>query len=84
MQNKISLATKNKVFEPASHLQFPPLQADTVIPLRIASPGPAAVAAQVESETPHPVRHGFGRTLGFLRRLVARIDLKDCPGSCCG
>ena len=84
MQNKMRSATKNKVFELASHLQFPHLRSDTIIPLRIASPGPAPIAAQVESETPHPARHGLGRTLGFFRRLVARIDLKDFPGSCCG
>jgi hypothetical protein len=84
MQNKMSFATKNKVLELASQLQLPHLPSDSVIPLRVASPGPAPIAAQAESETSHPARHGLGRTLGFLRRLVARIDLKDFPGSCCG
>lgn len=84
MQNKMSFATKSKVFELPSHLQLPHLPSGTIVPVRIASPGPAPIAAQVESETPHPARHGLGRTLGFFRRLVARIDLKDFPGSCCG
>lgn len=90
MKNKLSFATKNAVIELAPHLQSlrkarrrsPP--AGTVIPLRPASPDPAPIAAQTQSEIPDPARRGLSRTLGFLRRLIARIDLKDFPGSCCG
>jgi hypothetical protein len=90
MKNKMSFATENAVIELAPHLQSlrkarrrnPP--AGTVIPLRPASPGPAPIAAQAQSEITDPVRGGLSRTLGFLRRLIARIDLKDFPGSCCG
>jgi len=90
MKNKMSFAAENAVIELAPHLQSlrkarrSNAPAGTVIPLRPASPGPAPIAAQAQSETIHPVRRGLGRMLGFLRRLIARIDVKDFPGSCCG
>jgi hypothetical protein len=90
MKNKMSSAAKSPVIELAPHLQSSRkaprrnFSAGTVIPLRPVSPDPAPVVEQAPSETVQPVRRGPGRMLGFLRRLIARIDLKDFPGSCCG
>jgi len=59
-------------------------RAGTVIVLKTGSPVLPAEDAQAQSPAPHAVPNGLSRTLNFLRRLIARIDLKDFPGSCCG
>lgn len=95
MQNRKSPAADNTVIDRAQHLQLAVVQssgaakplrrsARTVIPLRTASPVLAPGEAQTQSGILPSVRSGFGRTLKFLKRLLARIDLSDFPGSCCG
>lgn len=95
MKNKMSSTAKNAVIDLAPHLQLAVVQssraarprrqsAGTVIPLPTALPGLARIEAQTQSGILPTVRHGFGRTLNFLKRLLARIDLTDFPGSCCG
>ena len=36
------------------------------------------------SQIPHLRRYVYRRTLMFLRSLIARIDVLNFPGSCCG
>jgi hypothetical protein len=95
MKNEMSTTSKkNDVIDlaphlPASRMARPRRQSKgTVIPLRAALPDLAPIEAQTPSQAqsgmaPAP-RHGFGRTLSFLKRLLARIDVTDFPGSCCG
>ena len=95
MKNEMSSTAKNAVIDLAPHLQLavvPSSQATkaarqskaTVIPLRTVLPGSAPIEAQTPSGIPPAARHGFGRTLNFLKRLLARVDVTDFPGSCCG
>jgi len=70
--------------QPLKEARRPGNPPGTVIVLKSASPAPPAADAQAHSPAPDAARHGLDRTLGFLRRLFARIDLSDFPGSCCG
>ena len=36
------------------------------------------------SRIPDFARYTYSRTLGFLKSLIARIDVLNFPGSCCG
>ncbi len=94
MKNEMPSTAKNDVIDLAPHLRSSPVarprrrSTGTVIPLRTALPGLASIEAQTPSQArsailPTP-RHGFGRTLNVLKRLLARIDVTDFPGSCCG
>ena len=51
-------------------------------PKAAAGPGDAAAGTVIIRNSVSPVPTAQG--LSFLRRLIARIDLKDFPGSCCG
>jgi hypothetical protein len=94
MKNEMSSTAKNDVIDLAPHLPSPrvarpPRQSKgTVIPLRTALPDLAPIEAQTPSQARSGIspaaRHGFGRTLNFFKRLLARIDVTDFPGSCCG
>ena len=95
MKNRISAAADSTVIDRTQHLQLAVVQssgaaktlrppAGTVIPLRTALPVPVAIEAPTQSGILPGVRRGFGRTLDFLKRVLARIDLSDFPGSCCG
>jgi hypothetical protein len=95
MKNEMPSTAKNAVIDPAPRLQLavvqssravrPPRQPEgAAIPLRTASPALAPIEAQTLSGISPAARHGFGRTLTFFKRLLARIDVTNFPGSCCG
>lgn len=95
MQNRISARADNTVIDRAQHLQLAVVQPSraanglrqspgTDISLPTALPGVAPIEERTQSGIPPIVPHGFGRALNFLKRLLARIDLSDFPGSCCG
>jgi hypothetical protein len=58
--------------------------AGTVMVLRSGSPVPPAPEARAQPEIPDAAPRGPSRIVSFLGRLIARIDVKDFPGSCCG
>ena len=95
MKNRISAKADSTVIDRAQHVQLAVVQssgaataprpsAGTVIPLPTALPVPAPIEAPTQSGILAGVRRGFGRTLNFLKRALARIDVSDFPGSCCG
>jgi hypothetical protein len=46
--------------------------------------GELALRSPARPQTPRFVRHGYVHIRTFLKALIARIDLPNFPGSCCG
>ena len=90
MKNKMSSTAKNDVIDLAPHLPSPrvarpPRRSEgAVIPFRTTLPERAPMEAPTRSGIPPAARRGVGRALNFLKRLLARIDVTNFPGSCCG